>query len=173
MFVGYVGPFEPGLFLGTQEAARNERWLKHVDVGVLVRCKRTHAPNNTGIPEIDASVVDTGLSDENSLKTMAATLIALSGDINEAHEAGTRNVLFWCKAGRHRSAAVLAAYLLIHSPGLTAENICGRLSTLKKDVQFFEDIRVVGGHARPPMLPMLRIMDDMLWGMWNRQIAEP
>ena len=167
VFIGNVGPFGPAVFLGTWEAARSESWLKHVNVGVLVRCKKNHRPNHTGVQELDGSFVDTDKTDAASLKAMARDLIHLSGEINDAADNGSTNVLFWCQKGRHRSAAVLAAYLLVHSPGLSADCICRRIQGLKPDVQFLDEVRVVGRHPRPPLLSVLRMMDNILLEMWT------
>jgi protein-tyrosine phosphatase len=62
-------------------------------------------------------------------------------------EAGLRagkGVLFWCRRGRHRSAAVLAMFVLRQRPGLTPDEVMQRLVNIRPAVQFFEEARVCG-----------------------------
>ena len=166
MYMGTAGPFGPQLFIGTQEAAREKGWLNFVNIGVLVCCKTGAWPNKTGIHEIKADSLETDKTDPDSLRDLAQSLKDLSVQIDWLASEGTRGVLFWCKAGRHRSAAALAAYLRCHSPGLRADTICTHLKRLKKNIEFFDTVKFVGGKPRPPFLQVFRMLEELLADEW-------
>ncbi len=155
---GRAGPFGPTVWLGTQEEARNPKWLQENGIGVLVRCKGLEhvVPKAvpTGVTELNADLFERETLNRHDHLERIASICRNAADLG--HRADEEGILFWCKAGRHRSAAMLACYLLWSGAGLTAAKAMASMVKYRPEVEFHETAVSWGpGSPKPPLRPVV------------------
>lgn len=138
MWICSIPYMHNGMFLGNLQAAKDEHWLRQARITVLVRCLRLYGALRPTPPEgcvevewlfpRDRHDMTWDFFREQALRNMATIRRLLS-----SHQ----NVLFYCRWGKHRSAAALACYLLsgpVMGP-YDAQSIMEMISSRKPNVE--------------------------------------
>ena len=128
--------------MGAKEHARSAEWLGRCGITHLVKC--THA--SWGRPPLSEITLGLEWHDLRDIEAHVAH-IKLSFNCMTLEQGST---LFYCKRGRHRSAAMLSMYLLHMFPGEMPEEVMLRMR-LRPSVQFFED-----AGRYPPLAKVVR-----------------
>jgi hypothetical protein len=127
--VGFATPVD--LYLGAKEHARSAEWLGRFGITHLVKC--THA--NWGRPPLSEITLGLEWADLRDIEHHFLH-VKLSFEMLNLERG---SMLFYCKRGRHRSAAMLSMYLLHQFPGEMPDDVMLRMRQLRPSVQFFED----------------------------------
>ena len=99
----------PRIYLGDHRAASNKKWLKDNNISVVFNCTK-HLPFDASIKHRYRVPVDDSLMEED-LKKMGIWSFEVVYKLWKQYQSGA-NILIHCHAGRQRSAAVVAMFLM-------------------------------------------------------------
>ena len=102
----------PGLWLGDEKSSFNKKLLDRIGVKFIINCSKDIKENCWGIENIRIAADDrpsVSHSDDND--TMYNSLDA-SVEYIHKYLRNNKSVLVHCKAGKQRSASVVAAYII-------------------------------------------------------------
>jgi hypothetical protein len=143
------------VFLGAAPHARDRTWLDNHKIYNLVKCiHRQHgvvpgpAKTAAGYP-YDRYEVEIGLEWED-LQEGEHYFNKVRLDFQEL-STRTGSILFWCKRGRHRSAAMLSMYMLFIHLHEDPDSVMAHVARRRDRVEFFE-----GRGKYPPLAKVVR-----------------
>ena len=139
--VGFATPID--LYLGAKDHARDADWLRRFGITHLVKC--THS--NWGRPPLSEITLGLEWADLRDVERHFSH-VKLSFEMLNLERG---SMLFFCKRGRHRSAAMLSMYLLHQFPREMPDDVMLRMRQLRPSVQFFED-----AGRYPPLAKIVR-----------------
>ncbi len=105
----HVNLIIPRLYLGDREAAADEKWLKENNITTVFNCTK-HLPFASCVSHTYRVPIDDSLEEED-LKKLAYWSFEIVYKVLQEYKNG-KNILIHCHAGRQRSAAVVAMFLL-------------------------------------------------------------
>ena len=119
--IGKLSMFGRTVWIGTEQDALNATFLQRREISVVVRCKDGYTTPPTGCPPntrwVNGSLWDSEpgkypFAPGGGVSTQDMFNWAIVNMCKQVDESSDGDVLFFCKAGRHRSYAGAVAYIL-------------------------------------------------------------
>ena len=146
--IGKLSVFGRTVWIGTEQDATNAAFLQRREISVVVRCKDGYTRPPKGCPPntrwVNGSLWDCQpgkfpFAAEGGVSAQDLFNWAIVNMCKQVDESGDGDVLFFCKAGRHRSYAGAVAYIMWSVRQATLDSVRAFIEGLHPRFQMNED----------------------------------
>ncbi len=111
--VSHATEIIPNLWLGDEQGPTDRQFIEKCNIKFIINCSKDLAENKFGIENIRINVDDRpSVSHSEDNEIMYESLESCVDYIHKCIVSNGKSVLVHCKAGKQRSASVIAAYIM-------------------------------------------------------------